>query len=560
MAATTRETLCLHCSLCCAAGVSVSDYGLVAPEYPGHSPESHHGLCTRGHFIADLLSHPGRLRECFAREPEGLTPIAVDELPQRVEELLTPGRDGLAVVIDGNLVCEELVAAVHAARAGLEADCVTLFIPPADEAILRGLSTSRARRVPKEALAACDILLAVGDPFATHPLVASPVLDAITAKRGNRMICIDSVRGRTSRFAAETCQVRPGGEAAALAGIARAMDAIEGLPDVAESAAMAGVDAAALEGIGAALAAAAKLGVLVSLPEGRCASAAAATALAGRIAEAREGCICPLLTYGNAVGAHRLGAALQTVPTSQLMADIRGGRIKQLVAVGTDVVSAIPLPELSAIEVVAAASPMPSATTQRADLVVPMACAFETAGTIVDGAGAPRRADAAAEPPRGTLTPSDAVAALCPATEPVPEDNLAAMLEAEPSAKLADVLGDPGSWAPPEAGERLTVVSRADALGFADGCMSRQLSWPAMVESVPTVMLNPADAKAAEDGLATLQSNGLALTLPVDVTDDVPPGVAAVSPCFPETRPLFTWAAAGVGPGHVSIETIEQAD
>jgi hypothetical protein len=117
---------------------------------------------------------------------------------------------------------------------------------------------------------------------------------------------------------------------------------------------------------------------------------------------------------------------------------------------------------------------------------------------------------------------------------------------------LADALGEPGDWASAPTEGRLTILSRADALGFADGSLSRQLTWPAMMEPRPTVSLNPADA--GPGGTAILRSNGVALGLPIVADEDVPQGVAAVSPNFPETRTLFAWAARGVGPGHVTME------
>ena len=255
MPATTRTTTCLHCSLCCPAGVATDADGRATPAYPGHEAEPRQGLCARGHFIAELLSHPGRIREPMARGGDGLRAVARDGA-RGLAALARGSREGLAVVIDGNLPCEEIARAVHVANVGLNVDRVALFIPPADEAVLRGLATSAAPRAGREALADCDVLLAVGDPFATHPLVASPVLDALAKARGNRLLCIDSVRGRTAGFAAEFCRVAPGGEAAALAGLLAAMGAAESLPeaarcDVAAAAEMAGVDADELAGLAA---------------------------------------------------------------------------------------------------------------------------------------------------------------------------------------------------------------------------------------------------------------------------------------------------------------------
>ena len=562
MAATTRETTCLFCSLCCPAGVAIDDYGLVTPEYPGHTAGSHHGLCTRGHFIGELLGHPSRLHEAAAREGDALAPIAIDEACRRVAGLLPQIRDGLAVVIDGNLPCEELAEAARLAREGLEVDRVVLFIPPADEAVLRGMATSSAPRLSEDAIRDCDVILAVGDPFATHPLIASPVLDAVSKARAHRLVCIDSVRGRTARFAAEFCQVRPGGEAAALAGLLRAMGAGASVPalatcEVGEAAEMAGAGVAAIEALAAAVGKAEKLGVLVSLPEGRCAAASAAAALAANVAEARGGGVCPLLSYGNAVGAWRLAAALGTTSAAGLAADIAEGRVKRLIVLGTDIVSAMPMAELSSVEIVAAASPMPSATTARAAVVLPMAMWFEVGGTMVDGAGVSRWAEAVASAPRGAQAPAAILGRLCRSGaqgEGEARPDVSAMVQTDPQADLGDVVGRPLDWSPARAEGKLAVVSRADAIGFADGSMSRQLAWPVVMEPQPVVQLSPTDAADLAAATVTLRSDGVAMTLPVEANADVPAGVAAVSPRFPETRMLFAWAATGVGPGHATME------
>jgi hypothetical protein len=129
------------------------------------------------------------------------------------------------------------------------------------------------------------------------------------------------------------------------------------------------------------------------------------------------------------------------------------------------------------------------------------------------------------------------------------------MLEARPTTDVGEVLGDPSQWAPPEAEGKFLVVSRADGVGFADGCMTGQLAWAALMEGQPTVRVNPSDAAGLCDGTATLRSNGVAMTLPAEACNDVPPGVVAVSPRFPEMRALFAWAEPGVGPGLVSMET-----
>lgn len=568
MAATTKETACLLCSLCCPAGVAFDDYGLTAPEYPGHTAAARRGLCARGHYIAELAGHPGRLDRGLVRGPSAPKAVAPSEALRQAAAALASARNETAVVLDGNLPCEELAAAVRSAREGLGIARVTLYIPPSDEAVLRGLAASSATRIGERELGDCDVILAVGDPFATHPVVASSVLDALAKARGRRLAVIDSVQGKTSRFAADFCQVRPGGETAALAGLLLALDAGSGaaagaLPglDIPAAAAMAGVAPGRLEALAATLSKAQRLAVLVALHEGRCAATSAAAALAGKLAEARGGATCPLLTYGNAAGAWRLATALKTAPLAQLVADLALGRVRQLIVLGTDLLGALPRLDLGSAEIVLCAAPLPTATTARAAFVVPMAFWFEIGGTVLDGAGGRRRAGAVARPRGGALSPSGILAALgAPGAAPLAAADCDALLAAEPSVGLAEVLGRPADWVPRVPDGHMVLVSQADCVGFAEGSTSGQLAWPALMEPRAVLWLNPREATAMTSNRATVRSDGVALTLAVGASADVPPGVAVVSPRFVETRALFSWRGASAGPAVVHMEKSSGGD
>lgn len=528
MLTTMAETRCLFCSLCCPAGVAFGEMGLSEPAYPGHAPPAHHGLCYRGHFLSDLAAHPGRMVGAVARDDGSVRSVPPREALRRVAELLPGMRGEAAVAIDGNVPCEELAEAVRLARVGLGIERVAVYVPPADEQVLRGLAASAARPLGEEELAHCDVILAVGDPFATHPPIAAPVLDALARARGNRLINLDSVRGRTARFATDFCLVPPGGEARALA----------------ES------EAGRLAGM---VSNAERLGVLLSLPDGRCSAPAAAASLAAKLAQAHGGGVCPLLTYGNANGALRLGTALKATPLAQLLAELRAGKVRNLIVLGTDLLSALPVRELDSAQIVLAASALPSATTERARCAVPMALWFEIGGRVVDGSGERREAAAIGPPCGGALTPSQVLRALGAAEVPeLSEGELAAMLATAPEAGECGVRSAE-CGVKSESG-RLALVPAADSVGFADGSLSTQLAWPALVEPQPVLRLHPSDAQALGAPVAMVRSNGAAVRLAVAASQDVPRGVATVSAHFPETRALFAWGARGAGPALVALE------
>ncbi|MFP4057049.1 MAG: hypothetical protein ACLF0G_09290 [Candidatus Brocadiia bacterium] len=559
MAVTTRQSRCLLCSLCCPVGLAFEESGTATPEYPGHAAQPRRGLCYRGHFLAELVGHPSRLHEATVRDGERARTAPAAHALSAAAQLLPAQREGLAVLLDGNLPCEELAAAVTAARQGLDIDRVAVFLPPVDEAVLRGLAATGAATLAEGEVAECDVLLAIGDPAATHPVIAGPVLDAVHKAREHRLLNIDCLRGRTARFATDFCQVRVGGEAAALAGILGAMDALGAIGELAEldtaqAAQMAGADPGTLEAFAKAIGGAKKLGVLIALPEGRCPAPGAVGALAGTVAQAKKGGVAPLCIYGNAVGAWRLAAGMGTVPLRRLAADAASGKVASLCVLGTDVVSALPGSPLAALPIVLAASPLATATTARARVVVPMAFGFELDGTVLDGVGAKHELSAAAAPPRGAMAPSAILGRLGgPATAPS-ENELTELLADPPQVGLAEALGEPGSWAPQAPEGQAMVVARADGWGFADGSVSGHVAWCALIEPQTTAHLNPEDAPSAVDGTVVLRGEDASVTIAALPNPDVPRGVAAVSPHLPETRSLFARAEMGIVPGPVTLE------
>ena len=562
MALSTHETTCLFCSLCCPAGVAVDALGFVEPDYPGHTSERHRGLCFRGHYLSDLAAHASRFHEATVREGGEERQAMPAEALRDAGRSMPNERSATAVVVDGNATCEEILGAVRAARDGLGVQRVTIFVPPTDEAVLRGVAAGAAARLTRESVAECDVVLAVGDPFATQPVVASPVLDALSADRRHRLVNIDPIRGRTARYATDFVQVAPGGEAAALAGLLMAVEgaavpeALNGR-DIEWAAERAGVSTGALESAARAVQDAKRLGVLVSLPEGRCAEPAAVGALAAMVAAARGGRVLPLTIYGNAEGACRLAAALGTTPLSQLLDDVRAETVKTLIVLGTDLLSAVPDPCLAGLDVLLASAALPSATAERARFVVPSSFWFEQGGTVVGASGMRQEVAQALSAPRGALSAVDVLVGLgAPGGVGAqdPADDLAAQLADPPAHDLGAALGDPDQWGVAVGDGQIALLSRADAKGFADGSLTIQLSWPALMEPGPVLYVDPSAADAMGDGPATLRRNGHALAVAVKASDDVPAGVGVLAACFPAVRPLFGCEGGPMGPGVVALE------
>jgi len=212
------------------------------------------------------------------------------------------------------------------------------------------------------------------------------------------IVTIDPGAGVTSKFATHTIATGPGGELAALGMLAKA----------------AGVDLpckAPADGAGASSAAAAcdqiercrRLGVLVSAEYGRPSSWRQIGYVAGLLATAAGGGVAPQTTGAGALGAVRLAERHLTVS----LADALSGD-GVVVAVGCDLAGMLGRVEKS---VFAAAAPLPNRTTELADVVLPLAMACETGGTILLEAR-PTRVAPLLPPPAGVHTAAGLIAAL----------------------------------------------------------------------------------------------------------------------------------------------------
>jgi anaerobic selenocysteine-containing dehydrogenase len=335
--------------------------------------------------------------------------------------------------------------------------------------------------------------------------------------------------GRTAAFATRAVLVAPGTEAALLLGVARRLGAV--VPEVDGAADVPGADVLA-----AALQKAKAPALVLCAQDGATANAHVAALAAARIAAKLNAPLLPLLTYGNALGARQAATRHGAVPLADAVAQIAAGRIRNLVLLGVDILAALPhLGEqmLRRVEFVAVAAPFANATTARAHVVLPLGLGCEEAGEVMLPSGETVTACPPAPPVAGALTLTELVETM--------RAQLGGARSDRPAATPAQT-----SWqlAPPRTGDGLTLIGCGDVLGFDDGSLSSHSDWVQAVRPEPSLLVHPADGKRTglrTGSTARVKTPAGEARLAVEWTTDVPPGVAAVPLCFPQTRALFRW-------------------
>jgi len=535
--------------------------GVYQPDYPAGGWTDGR-LCPRGHYAAELIDHRDRVNRAYSREDSELKPISPDQgldlLAGHLKKAASPAET--AFLLDGNLLCEDIAAGIRFAQDVVTTANVAVYVPPADEELVQGAEASGATMLRPEDFAECDVVLVVGDPFATHPLTAGPMLEARNALRGNRLIVLDSIRGVTTKFATDVIVIPPGGEAAAIAALAQALGV---LPKEARDVPAANVPDAEIQKVAEAVKKAKKCAAVISAPSGHGQGIAATTLLLGKIASAG---LLPLTTYANAFGAVRIAHHLKAMPVAELLGALDEGHIKLLAVAGLDPLRALGEPligsALDQVEQLVHLTSLLTGFSRRADMILPLGLWFEVGGTLLAANGERLEIAVIQAPPQGARALRDILAQVTPALP-----GQAALPGLEPADLEARVTADVGALlrtipAPLAAGEgECIVVATADASGFADGAVTSKLAWPALVDAQAKVRIHAsprsvggsppqtatdAGIQASDQGLVLdqnycvrIRTHEKELALPAELTDDVPAGVAAVSLVFPETRALF---------------------
>jgi len=551
-----RTTRCLLCSLACRVAFDVGPEDgrdEVLTEYVAGDPVTQGRLCFRGHYLADMATHPFRVTGAARREGDALRPAEMTKVIPAVASRLREAGTRAAVVVDGNLPTEDIVAALRFARDVVGTDLLSVYLPDGDAEALRGISP----RTPLLALADAggrDAMLVIGDAFATHPVLSRPVLEARAARK-LRLFGMDCMPNRVAGFAESFLRVVPGGEAAALAGLCMLMG--RPLPEdaawatgrsIADLARMAGVGESDLRLVGKALAAAQRPAVVFDPVPGRMTGVAAAAGMASALCG--DGAVLlPLFQYGNAVGAGRAAVSFRALSLDDVLDAANRVKVSALLVIGVDLYAVLGARAagdvLRNVPTVAVASAFRSRTTEVASVVLPLAAPFEVSGSLVDASGTRCQLEALLRPPGAAMNVREICRRLAFALDVWLPENGTATLEsafrgcASPAPEPAD-----------RSAQGLRLVARADSVDLPAGAVSRFLAWPRHCEPVPILQLNPADVRArglAPRSRVRVRANGNEAVAELQASAGVPRGMAAVSTAFDETKPLFPRRAYGDG-------------
>ncbi|MFH0965500.1 MAG: molybdopterin dinucleotide binding domain-containing protein [Planctomycetota bacterium] len=565
----------MHCSLACDLAVAAGAKDALVPDYPPAEGSRTRGrLCFRGHYVSALAGHGARLSSAWVHNGSIRETSPAEAVKLAAVKLRDAARaNSLAVLVDGNFPCEETAKAVSFARERLQCSAVAVYVPPADEELLKGLGD--APTVGLEKVSEAATVLAVGDVFSTHPVLAGFILDAIGRTKQGKLLAIDSTIGRTMRFAAKGYLVRPGTEGALLAAIARAAGARpdgHGHPEetLAALSRRTGVDEGAAAEIVSDLRATPGSVVAISLPAGRVDSPAACAAALAAIGQKGVAQILPLCASGNARGALAVATALGAMPFGNWLSQLLTRPAAVILCIGTDLLGSAPGGIMQAIfggaDTVIAAASMPSATTARADIILPLAGWYETAGTLISPAGERISFGALSPPPGGAPSPGELADELAGHIEG-PTRSAAGFDVARLDTALPTPTGLEADAAPvPDGG--FVMVSRTEHYELPEPGVSRQLAWVRLMECEPVAVLGSADAEGLGlrrgDSVRVSGADGSA-ELRLDVSDAVPPGVMATPLGLGSTKDLFPWKVranglVGIGPASARIVAAQSSE
>lgn len=553
----TKDTRCSLCSLGCFLRLSQSPLGYVTPDYRQDAPELRRGACNRGSMTAELLTHVLRLDSARLSDDKKPHDVPLDKAISVLADAVKSS--DATLIIDGNLPGEDIAAALALAAGSGGKIIAGVHLPSEDQTALDGLAASKAKLLTPEELAECDAILIVGNAFATHPVISRPVHGLRKRNPRTPVVVIDSMPGRTAIFATHPLIVKPGTESRALGFIAGKIGAAKLKPlhvTVKQAASATGIADDALASAAGALGAAGKIGVILRPEIGKASNWEQIALLAGLIATEKGGGVTACLTYGNAVGAHRLMRAAGA-------ASGRSGKPQATaIALGTDVVSGLSKTDavtmLGGIKTLAAATPLPTPTLGAADVVLPLAFNFETGGTTVTGSGEVIVVDSVADAPGDATSAGELVMRLAEAMgiTGIERKVDAKILGTMPEVDAEAIISQEQPEAPTASEGELILVMESDAVHFHMGSLTGRCAWPQYTAPTPVVAIRSAEADALgiSDGetvkLTSIAGEGGAT---VRLVKEQPAGLAVVSSGFAEMRGLFPWER-GTGPVAVRIE------
>jgi len=467
----------------------------------------------------------------YPRRHDGDRPQAVQPDEAVASILAAAGSDQILIVLDANLPCQDLAKAAAWAGSWPQAE-LCLAIEPADRQLLEGIEAGDAEYMSTADLGKCDGFLIVGDAFGSNPCCSRGVLERHRNDPNTPIVVIDSSGGAAAKFATHRVDTPAMGELDGLAALAVAA----GLKASDISAVLSGkvpeIPSAAAGG--SALAACKKPAVIISAAYGRTTPWRQTGAVASRLAAALKGAIAPQTTGANALAAVRIAQRCGCVPLGEVLGDGQAA----IVALGCDVRGMLGRGD---VEVSAAATALPNATTAAAEVILPVTMSGEHAGTYLIDGQQPSEITPLLPPPAGLHSPADVVVALATAAG-VSEPDLPG--EEVWTQRLTDV--SVSAAEPAEAPSEAVLLLAPSASLHGCGELTRHCTWQQSGPAGMSVRISP--RSAADMGIGNLSSVNVAVNSQnvralVRISPELPDGIVVLPQALPETRAMAPLSA-----------------
>ncbi len=517
------------------------------------------GACARGLAASQLLRSDARIYEASV---DGRRMAPEDALEVVAEMLEDYEASETAVMLDAYRPLETLSRAAELVSEALPESLLCAGLPPGDTALVdAGLEGAAG----PEALEGCDVVLAVGDPFSTHPPISRPVRDMQLAERGNQLLALSTAVGRTGLAADRCVTVHPSRLAALTCALAVECGADEvsaalGGSDAGVICEQSGVSQEMVEELAGALEEADSAAVVLLNPAGYCCHP---RAVVRGVAEAARGSgaeLYPLYAAPNAGSAAEIG---RMAPVLQAMRD---GGIRAAVVLGFDPMGRM-APDVwgeaaEELEFVVHAGSLRTRFAREADALLPLALPWEESGTLTGADGEQVQGPAWSSLPEGVVGLDGFLEGLAyhlGADASASGGAESAEPQAVPVGEMIDedVLGDH------EPADGCATMVAAPQV-YADGnTTALELSaWARRMAGGETAVMGP--ALAEELGLRGGEPVRLGddvVVLDCDVREGMPDGVVAVPSHRESVRRLLHSDIAGdmisISPAEVEIRSAE---
>ncbi len=564
------ESYCMFCSLGCKLAIKTSKSGATTPDFCSDYPLTGGNLCPRGLYATELLNHNQRIVCPLVREGRTFQETSWDEgfhiLISKIKELRNSyGPQSIGIIIDPNHTNEEIIAARELAKT-IGTDNISCSFSPNDRELL-GTTNITSNGSAKE-IEDVDYYLIIGDLFVRHPVLAKKIIASKYKSRENSVVVIDPKRTNTAWHASIHLQNKPGSEIILLMGILKSFfnhypekgkdlgKKLESLPDE-DIARATGINLEQLATVSRGFNNAEKGAIILCPGIKGVRDIGILSQLARLLTENYKGDkkYIPLFTYGNAVGAFKMSTGKNWLSLPHLISKISSGEIKLLLDFGEELLSSYPSPEirqgLEQLEFFAVSSIFTSETETLAHLVLPCASWAEKSGTVNFFDGRRESLEPFLAPAGASRADLDIIAEI--SHQLGTSLNKSKIQQEAEAAKAGSLnIGRPVKGIEDLLKEALVkdkefpylLISCSATGHFADGSITKNMKWARETFPLLWVELNSDDAQHMEiksgDEVIICSRKGQ-ITLPVQITSRLQPGVVNVPSYSTEIRSIFSW-------------------